>query len=553
MSSQTDLVFDPPGPGTWNLDTQHYPVPMSLFKREYEPQTRSLTIGLGLAEYGVPMATIAKSIHGFMYNQGAPVGVPIGSGEQQDITNPVIAERVTKGQRAYNEKIWLKALELWDHDVKPDSIRCNRGLASVDVDALGHDDMISHMSHCRDNSIEMIRRHHRFSVPSVVAGGLLFFHTVEWTGLDVTELVSLLNGASPISSGITPDLIGLIEAMRADADAVKIVESGHSSSDKIERLGSIDGAVGRAMSDYLLVDGHRLATGFDIFNQCLFELPETVEDRIRAATEDGLSGEESAPVELVEKVRDQVPGQHRESFDELLSDARRMARLKDERGMYNDLWADGITRKAILAAGRMLLRDGSLSDPQLLLEASWPEMQLLMRGVEVVSNDELEGRRAVRVSLSWRDAPATLGPAPTPPQPLEGLPAEVARLNRAIGMSFGLMGNAKVAIKVDLTGASASVGVHEGRARVAVGGYDFTKVERGDVLVTSTHSEAFNVVAGRVGAIVTDTGGVLSHLAIVAREYKIPCVVACNNATAVIPDGALIRVDGKAGVVKVIS
>ena len=104
----------------------------------------------------------------------------------------------------------------------------------------------------------------------------------------------------------------------------------------------------------------------------------------------------------------------------------------------------------------------------------------------------------------------------------------------------------------DLTGTAASKGTYEGRARIAVGAYRFDQIKPGDVLVTSTHSEAFNGVAGQVGAIVTDTGGILSHLSIVSRELGIPCVVACKNATAVIPEGAMIRVDGGTGEVTIL-
>ncbi|MCI0874880.1 MAG: pyruvate, phosphate dikinase, partial [Chloroflexi bacterium] len=104
----------------------------------------------------------------------------------------------------------------------------------------------------------------------------------------------------------------------------------------------------------------------------------------------------------------------------------------------------------------------------------------------------------------------------------------------------------------DLTGTAASKGTYEGRARVAVGDYRFDQIDQGDVLVTSTHSEAFNAVAGRVGAIVTDTGGILSHLSIVSRELGIPCVVACKNATTVIPEGAMVRVDGNSGAVTIL-
>ena len=67
------------------------------------------------------------------------------------------------------------------------------------------------------------------------------------------------------------------------------------------------------------------------------------------------------------------------------------------------------------------------------------------------------------------------------------------------------------------------------------------------MLVTNSTTTAFNIVLPLLGAIVTDRGGLLSHAAIVAREYGIPGVVGCTDATPVLPDGALVRVDGAAG------
>ena len=103
-----------------------------------------------------------------------------------------------------------------------------------------------------------------------------------------------------------------------------------------------------------------------------------------------------------------------------------------------------------------------------------------------------------------------------------------------------------------LAGRAAGVGAYEGIARVVHSPADFDRIEAGDVLVTRSTSPTYNVVLGRVGGIVTDHGGVLSHAAIVAREFGIPAVVACGNATSVIPDSARVRVDAEDGRVTVL-
>ncbi len=72
-------------------------------------------------------------------------------------------------------------------------------------------------------------------------------------------------------------------------------------------------------------------------------------------------------------------------------------------------------------------------------------------------------------------------------------------------------------------------------------------IVKGDVLVTESTTEAFNILLPLLGAIVTDNGGLLSHSAIVAREYGIPAVVGCGQATRLLRDGMLVTVDGSTG------
>jgi pyruvate,water dikinase len=80
---------------------------------------------------------------------------------------------------------------------------------------------------------------------------------------------------------------------------------------------------------------------------------------------------------------------------------------------------------------------------------------------------------------------------------------------------------------------------------------DFDRIQQGDVLVTESTTEAFNILLPLLGAIITDSGGLLSHAAIVAREYGIPGVVGTRDATSRIGEGTRVRVDGDAGEVTV--
>jgi pyruvate,water dikinase len=98
-----------------------------------------------------------------------------------------------------------------------------------------------------------------------------------------------------------------------------------------------------------------------------------------------------------------------------------------------------------------------------------------------------------------------------------------------------------------LRGLAASKGVYEGTARRVSGPSEFGRICKGDVLITESTTEGFNILLPLLGGLVTDNGGLLSHAAIVSREYGIPGVVGTREATERIADGAHVRVDGDTG------
>lgn len=101
-----------------------------------------------------------------------------------------------------------------------------------------------------------------------------------------------------------------------------------------------------------------------------------------------------------------------------------------------------------------------------------------------------------------------------------------------------------------LTGTPGSGGTATGPARIVRGPGDFGTVQPGDVLVCRYTDPAWTPLFGVVAAVVTETGGVLSHAAIVAREHGIPAVLAVPGALTTLHDGLTVVVDGTAGTVR---
>ncbi len=120
-----------------------------------------------------------------------------------------------------------------------------------------------------------------------------------------------------------------------------------------------------------------------------------------------------------------------------------------------------------------------------------------------------------------------------------------------IAKFYGVPGSARQEGDV-LHGMAASRGTARGKARVVNGLEDFERVQAGDILVCATTTPAWTPLFGSISGLVTDTGGILCHAAVIAREYGLPAVVGAGIATSVVPDGATIELDGGAGTVTVV-
>ncbi len=104
----------------------------------------------------------------------------------------------------------------------------------------------------------------------------------------------------------------------------------------------------------------------------------------------------------------------------------------------------------------------------------------------------------------------------------------------------------------ELNGAAASPGTVEGVARVVRSIEQIAEIRNGEILVCGSTSPAWAPIFSKIRATVTDVGGVMSHAAIVCREYGLPAVVGTGRATSTIKTGQTVRVDGTAGVVTVL-
>jgi phosphohistidine swiveling domain-containing protein len=264
--------------------------------------------------------------------------------------------------------------------------------------------------------------------------------------------------------------------------------------------------------------------------------------------------------EQIEAARRSVNGADLARFNEALASnqAANFAWWNEEHNYLIDRRAAIPVRRATLELGARLAADGRIERPEDMFFLFKEELYGLMEAGVTAAGATwadlaamIPDRRAYFEDWKRRgpELPTMLGTIPdTVPDPI---------MIEVFGLSGrfleALRGGADRGAVAEIRGFPAAKGVVEGTARVITTVADIHLVQPGDILVCGGTTTEWTPVFGIITACVCDTGGSLTHAAIVSREYGIPCVVGTALATQTIKTGDRVRVDGRAGTVQVLA
>ena len=238
-----------------------------------------------------------------------------------------------------------------------------------------------------------------------------------------------------------------------------------------------------------------------------------------------------------------VPANKRNDFTKLMKSAQWAGLCDEEHVFYTENYGAGLARYVTKEIGKRFAKAGAIDDPQdlyyLLPEEIEPRIMAKYSAKKLVAARKKEHAEFRKLE----------------PEPFIGAPekfGEVIANSPLLRGTIAPFPRVRPELKADLYGTVSTPGVVEGVANIIMTENDFDKFVPGSILVTIETSSAWTPLFNIAKAVVTDVGGVLSHAAIIGREYGLPVISGCIEGTKKLKTGMRVKVDGDAGVVYIL-
>lgn len=432
-------------------------------------------------------------------------------------------------------------------DIRAKLVAANRDWQSRDLSGLTRPELASALTDALDHALRLWTDHFRLMYPLL---GLQssFYSFAEALGITRAEVAQLLGGHR---SSVTDCDLGLADmAIRARVYGLAPGLERQDWRQGLTRQGGLAVAWLGQFDRFIDRFGWRADVVGDPTIPSWAEDPERPMHHIRALLRDAAPGQKLAGLmravdqrkAAAASVRSRLSTPERDQFDLALEDlqAANFVWWQEDHNPLIDLAALLPLRKVALAAARTL----GMREPEDVFHLFAKELRALLMGQ--ISLDEMAPLIPQR--KDWLARWQSLRPSlprhsgPVPDRVDDAVYAEIEGLSPTYLAS--LRGQVSSG---PLSGTPACGGQAIGKARVVLSDRDLADIQPGEILVCEGSTPAWTPVFGRISACLSDQGGTLSHTAIIAREYGLPCIVAMGNATSHFRTGDLLRVDAARG------
>jgi pyruvate,water dikinase len=378
-------------------------------------------------------------------------------------------------------------------------------------------------------------------------------------GLDVSQIGKFLQGYDTKIMETDRELWKLTRAAKqAGLAEVFATTPASELASKLDAMGGAGSAWMTQFRDFLQVYGYRTEGSCDVALPSWIEDPTpalgTIQSFIAKEEEHDFEKALAAAIEeretAIDEARSKLTAEEQTAFDAGVAScqAANFPWWQDDHNYYIDLKVSLPMRWA----ARAIAEKTGADQPDDGLFLFWPELTAVADGEK--SMDSLKSIVKARHDYFdyWHER------RPSMPKVLGTIPEAVT--DPVLIEIFGLNQHFLTAIQAagsdsdvkTLTGVPASKGKARGRARVFNNADNLHTLEPGDILVCESTSPNWTPAFAKIAGCVCDGGGMLSHAAIVGREYGVPTVTAVGLGTVVIAEGDEVEVDGDTGTVTVI-
>ncbi len=545
MASSREIRFPAPDEveGYFGFDKMHAPRPIRPLTSDLVIDTLAAGFNEAMEEYDSPVVTDVIVANHYFY---------LGYNPHRD--RAVIDDRMTR-YMGFVERIVPLVGKRWSEEWLPLIRSRNEAERDRDYSAMPDEEIFAHYFDMRRWMRELWYIHGHINYALISGTDLSDFYDEVMTPEDPTEAYQILQGYHTRPVDVAHSLWTLSRVARSNPELLRIFTQTDPRDLKTTLAASQEGrSFLTRLDEFLHEFGWRGDAVYDLADVTWVDDPTIPLGNIARFVS---MGEEGDPMiafedsvrrreERTAAIRDRLEGDPARlaKFERLLGFSKHAYPLTEDHSFYIDQMGVALLRRFLRALGQRLAARGCL-------EAGDDIFYLYDREVRDAMVNDTDHRALVVERKAHYEACCRTDPAPsigTPPPPLK--PGDFvdpfidAQLTRLLGYVPRPEG-AQVENVID--GVAGSPGTYTGKARVVLSLEQAGALQEGEVMVCEMSLPPWVPMFAIAGAVVADVGGVMSHCAIVAREFGIPAVVGSVRGTKTIVTGQIVTVDGTNG------
>jgi pyruvate,water dikinase len=528
--------------GYWDWDKIHAPRPLTPLGGDAIAMAMAEGFTIAQHDFGSPLALRCRMVNNYLYASFAPDGTYAGRSQAD------VQEYVTE-----LDKLAAGVGDRWVNEWEPRVVSMLQKDHATDYSKLDDAALLAALKEQLDALVYWWTIHGWINLVLVPATALTEFYNAEFHPDDPNEAFQLMQGYRTKSVDAAKGLWRLSRIVKDSPALTRVFETLEPGA----MLPALDATPeGKAfvaeLRTYLNEYGWRSDGIYEIADATWREDPSiplnTIQGYLRlgedANPERTLERATQKREELTRAAKAKLAGDEAKlkHFEELMEAAKHNLAVTEDHSFWIDQMGTASFRRFALAFGERLVAKGLLEKPEDVFFLYKTELHdTLAQGID---RKPLVAQRGADMQ-KWAKVlpPDHLGE----PTPNNDDPFFIAIVDKMLGL---LPVEPSTEPNV-ITGVAASPGVVQGTAKVVRTLVEASKLQQGDIMVCEMTVPTWVPLFATVSAVVADSGGILSHCAIVAREFRLPAVVGTRVGTTTIQDGMQITVDGTKGRVRI--